>query len=551
MMTRLKTENGFALVVGMVMLLLLGFIGAAAIRTSNTDISVAGNQVMQTRAFYFAEAGAEKASADIIQSYSQYGAAPNPLPSDSLSTGIATIAYNTVDQGPAQLQNLSDGAYAGLYGLVKSYEITSRGRVNQDPQVVEIVQEVEDVLIPVFQFAVFYEKDLEFCPGVDMTINGRMHTNADMYLGAWQNLYMNSQVTAAGHLYTNHRKAGTPDPVGPGNVYVKDGTGTDVAMKVGSDWLDSDDSNWVSESNSRWDGNVKDASHGMSSLNLPVANSGAATDMIDRDNAGANPNSMENQAGLKIMDGQAYFKSGSSWNNVTGALTTAGALTNKTFYNARESKWVSSVDIDVNKLGTTAYYPDNGIIYSSTTPGGANQQATRLVNGSELPRALTVASSNPVYTLGDYNSVNKKPAAIMTDAYTVLSGGWDDAKSNATLASRVANNTTVNVAFMTGNYETSVTNGYNGGLENLPRLLETWGSSKTLTLKGSFVDLWESRQATGKWTTQGDPNKHYTIPKRNWSFDTDFLDPNKLPPGTPKVNVTRKASWRQNMLAVH
>jgi len=523
MNTRLKPESGFALVVSLILIVLLSFIGIASIRTSNTDIS--------------------------IQAYSQSGVPPDPLPSDSVQTDVATIAYTTVDQGPAQIQTLSEGSYAGLYGMVKSYEISSRGREQGEPQVVEIVQEVENILIPVFQFAVFYEKDLEFCPGVDMTINGRMHTNADLYLGAWTSLYMNSEVTAAGHLYTNHRKTGTPDPVGPGNVYIKDGTGANVAMKVGSDWLDSDDSNWVSESTSRWDGRVKDASHGMQELNLPVASGGTASDLIDPANSGANPNSMENQAGLKIINGQAYYKSGNSWNNVTGALTTAGALANKTFYNAREFKWVSSVDIDVQKLGATAYYPANGIVYASTTPGGANQQGLRLVNGSELPRPLTVASSNPVYTQGNYNSVNKKPAAIMADAYTILSGNWDDSKSNGTLASRTASNTTVNVAFMTGNYETNMNNGYNGGLENLPRLLETWGSSKTLTLKGSFVDLWESREATGKWTTQGDPNKHYTIPTRDWSFDTDFLDPNKLPPGTPKVNVTRKATWRQNLLA--
>ncbi len=38
-------------------------------------------------------------------------------------------------------------------------------------------------LIPMFQFAAFYNKDLEILPGPAMTLDGPVHTNGDLYVG--------------------------------------------------------------------------------------------------------------------------------------------------------------------------------------------------------------------------------------------------------------------------------------------------------------------------------------------------------------------------------
>jgi hypothetical protein len=104
----------------------------------------------------------------------------------------------------------------------------------------------------------------------------------------------------------------------------------------------------------------------------------------------------------------------------------------------------------------------------------------------------------------------------------------------------VATTTQVNACYITGNNETGA-NGqaYNGGLENLPRFLEKWDGT-TFTWRGSAVDLWYSRQATGSWS-YGD---YYTAPNRDWAFDNDLLDINKLPPGTPLVNIVERTQWR-------
>lgn len=542
---RLRNQSGFALLVGLLMLILVGFIGLASLRTSDTDMEITANQVRRTKAFYLAEAGSERVASEIINHFKLYGRAPSPLPAGAFTFDDGHSSYSTLDMGPAVVENLTTGAYSGLYGLVKTFEITSVGHVDSEPQQVEVSLVVQDALVPVFQFAVFYEQDLEFHPGPDMTIGGRMHSNADMYLGANARLNIDSYVTAAGDIIAD-RKAGADESYGSGNVYIKDANGAYQPMKVGSDWLDSKDSTWVDESFSRWDGRVEDGNHGISQLNLPVVTSGPATNLIDRDQAGSNPDSFENKADLKIVNGQALYRRGAAWVDVTASLQTSGALTTSNFYNARESKWVTATNIDVKKLGSTSYFPGNGIIYAARDPVSGTEQAVRMVNGAELPGPMTLASPNPVYTKGDFNTVSKKPSAVLADAYTILSNNWEDSKSSQSLSNRDASSTKVNLAFLTGNTETGLGDAeYNGGLENLPRLLEKWSGDK-LTLRGSFVDLWQSRQATGAWSY----GSYYEAPTRDWGFDTDFLDPNKLPPGTPQVNVAQKTSWRQNLAAL-
>ena len=72
-----------------------------------------------------------------------------------------------------------------------------------------------------------------------------------------------------------------------------------------------------------------------------------------------------------------------------------------------------------------------------------------------------------------FNTVNKQPAGIMTDALTILSNNWGDIDGDGTfdddltyslqaLNSRTASVTTVNAAIMTGIVDMGAS--YNGGL---------------------------------------------------------------------------------------
>jgi hypothetical protein len=159
-----------------------------------------------------------------------------------------------------------------------------------------------------------------------------------------------------------------------------------------------------------------------------------------------------------------------------------------------------------------------------------------------------VVSENPLYTLGNYNTVNKKPASLMADAITFLSNSWAsgnyDTKGSSAKSTRTASATTVNASYLTGNTETTSSN-YNGGFENLPRFLEVW-TSKAFNWCGSAVNLWNSIQANSNWD-----GHYYDPPNRNWQYDSDLDDPSKLPPETPVVRVFQRTGWKQDFVSLN
>lgn len=193
---------------------------------------------------------------------------------------------------------------------------------------------------------------------------------------------------------------------------------------------------------------------------------------------------------------------------------------------------------------TNYFFSTNWNIYA--------QSGIVVENGEKLPpRGLTVVTPDPLYVRGHYNTKNDsggtaygsdtthtRPAAFMADAVTILSTAWDPENSDETIGNRVAANTTVNAAILSGIVPTG--NGYySGGVENFPRFLEKW-SGKTFTYNGSMVCMFDSLVATAPWIYGGD---YYEAPNRNWTFDQNFNDPLKLPPLTPQVISTTRGRW--------
>lgn len=542
MKNKIKTESGFTVLVFLTLLLMMSLLGINAILTSTDEVDIAGYEMNSTKSFYAAEAGLEKASAEMTRYYNMYGRPPSTLPTGTVQLGPYTATYSVAKPGSTVVKTLTAGAYNGLYGLSDEYLITSTAISPGVKAKTTLTATLDASIVPVYQFAVFYEGDLEIAPGPQMTIGGRVHSNADMYLQSDNSLRVDSYTTAAGSIY-HGRSPVSGQSTSYGDVLIKDKSGNYQNMENSDGtWLDASDGDWVEKSIGRWDGQVEDKNHGITELNLPIVTSGEPKDMINRD-GGSNPDSYENRADLKILNGQVLYRGAdSNWYNVTADCVSQGIISASTFFDGRENKDVTSWDIDVDKLGSSNYWPANGILYTANET--STYDATRLVNGEELRGGLTVASQNPVYTVGDYNTVQKKPASIMTDAYTVLSNNWSDARSQQSLNNRSATNTKVNVAYMTGNKASGAGGGssYSGGFENLPRFLENW-SGRTFTWVGSAVDLWQSAQAQGYWSY----GSYYTAPNRDWAFDVDFLNPANLPPGTPLISVVMRTSWNESI----
>lgn len=186
-----------------------------------------------------------------------------------------------------------------------------------------------------------------------------------------------------------------------------------------------------------------------------------------------------------------------------------------------------------------------------------SQAGIVLTNGATLPpQGLGVATPDPVYIVGNYNvSTNgtttnlgtfntsqTRPAAVYSDAVTILSSAWNPLNSSSVIGSRTAANDTVNAAFLTGNVP-SDGNHYSGGVENFPRFLENWNPSSgqlTFTYNGSMVCMFNSQIATAPWPGTGTV---YNPPIRNWAFDLNFNNPAKQPPMMPSVISVNRAAW--------
>src|SRR5579862_1684910 len=462
---------------------------------------------------------------------------------------------------------------------------------------------------PVFQFAVFYNFDLEINSGQPMTVNGNVFCNGNIWASPAAPLTFQSNVWCTG-LFRRMPSPGDPFPPGGGSVIFNAGLTTNVPAETGM-------------------GIYAPLYMVIYPINNPTNLGGA---MLDPPPSGENPNSTAGQerfynfADLIVSNSSngvitAFFQdsnnvsrlmtipydsqaiTGSTETNystdyqtniifinrpppghyvtniiattVTNIVTTDTTnyvysfATEATFYDYREGKTVQAVQIDVGNLVAwmTNDAPNGGIlynfqnwndkghgidsvhVYTDAPLTGTQLPAVRLVDGQQLPPSgLTIATPMPLYVLGNYNvqtpegtsigtnnTVYTYPAAFMADAVTVLSGNWSDTYNGSTaLVQRPAVDATVNAAILQCIVPSAVVGGnqyYSGGAENFLRLLEDW-STNTLVYNGSMVAMFDCRYATNYWQS---PGNYYNEPAWQRSFDTNFLNPGRLPPGTPNV----------------
>ncbi|CCQ56473.1 hypothetical protein [Crocosphaera watsonii] len=120
-------------------------------------------------------------------------------------------------------------AYQNLNMLEYSYSVYSIAKRENAPpsEVTAILQlDVKSRLVPMFQFAAFYANDLEILPGPIMDLNGPIHTNGNLYLGANENkgLNIDGQITLSGNLYNSRKNDNSTYP--DGRVTIINAAGT-------------------------------------------------------------------------------------------------------------------------------------------------------------------------------------------------------------------------------------------------------------------------------------------------------------------------------------
>jgi hypothetical protein len=227
---------------------------------------------------------------------------------------------------------------------------------------------------------------------------------------------------------------------------------------------------------------------------------------------------------------------------------------------------------NLNPNCATVNWP--GYVYTSAQDARQNpplvfRRALKLVNGSTFSAGvcdtvqcgLTVAAENPLYVQGDYNAQSNGvlngtyvAESVIADAVTLLSDNFNDVNSFAfpyTLGSRNAVTTTYRMAVIGGKGvpfqlagvagTTAADYGTDGGAHNFLRYIENWGG-QNLWYTGSIVSLYYNHQAVGLYKCCATV---YSPPSRKYSFDTQFLTPNLLPPQTPMLRSINTISMTQ------
>ncbi len=414
--------------------------------------------------------------------------------------------------------------------------------------------------LSLWRYAAFYDNDLEIHPGAPMVISGDVHSNGSLYTGH-NTLTLNGKTTyvdtwSIGFMPgdSTHPETPTSPSWGSGLPPAADQTQQPYGVAL-------DDYHQLID-------------YTTSSTTLdPYRFQTQAGVVITID--GSNNVKIYNSNGTDITN--IKKKNGGTTNDINTATAFKAAITtNQTITDNREGATTGNgsvrlATLDVGAIAdalnsskftiakTTAGQIVNNLIYvvdTSADPKGVTaKRAIRLKNGGSLPSGgLTIASGNPVYVQGDYNTgstgtteppsnsgdptkptvadYTREPAAIIADAVTVLSNSWADSKSGSV---PTASPTTVNAAILSGIVPSG--NGYySGGLENFPRFLENW-SGKTFTYYGSMIELYQSQQGNGRWGA----GNVYSPPNRAWYFDTNFVF--APPPGVLASYNYRRSRW--------
>jgi hypothetical protein len=89
----------------------------------------------------------------------------------------------------------------GLTAQEYRYNVISVAQDSQGKPSAILGLKFKSRLIPLFQFAAFYDQDMDTSLPPNMTLSGPVHSNNDLYLNAFGNLKIKGQVTTANKLY--------------------------------------------------------------------------------------------------------------------------------------------------------------------------------------------------------------------------------------------------------------------------------------------------------------------------------------------------------------
>jgi hypothetical protein len=585
--TNLRSKNGFALAATLGVLTLLSVLVISVFANAMASFASGMTDLEKSRTYFAAEAAAESAMAQLALVLEDAIIEDSELNSIVAPTieGFTFDNFSVVRNGTVEMERITDGPFAGLFSMTQIVEITAEA-VSRDYTRSAIMVTAKAQAIPIFQFGVFFEKDLEITNGPRLDFDGWVHSNGNIYLNS-ANQYFGDVITTPNNLYKDRKDSHGTNT----GMWVADATATYNRLNFDSRTT-PDPNAFRTASDAAFDNRVKTSAYGVDSLKVPLPSGVSPLVLMERRNNTDTPLERQSkfawkadwyiEVDLSALIAQANGNANGNLNggSATGAGSLCGSAMTHTrpagvavpnanqcadifsfgadwIYEGRETRFIDVLDIDVAELFAWANASRQvSTLYVTMDPTGAQDPAgdgvypvVRLVNADELDNPITFATEHPLYILGDYNTDVWQPSALIGDAITFLSTAWDDGEHHAATVIRpTAADTDIYAAIMAGHSGTpcdhevtgcGATSPYGGGLENFPRFLENW-NPEILLFRGSLVSLTFSQQSTGLWGN----GPYYSPPVRDWEFDMRFDLPENMPPGTPVVGNVIHTAFR-------
>jgi hypothetical protein len=602
-------KKGYALIMVMIFLAATALVLGSVMLWTNSN----GKQVKRSNIYYTSQAAAEAAVEQVIanmnrdylyqainpaSSYTNIVPSTNGWPIPYVFSSPAGVNRTYVKEGATStnLQPLGS-QWSGLSGYPTTVTVTStatpKNQLYNVPATVTETNVYAD--IPLFQFAIFYNMNLEVQPGSGMNIGGPVFCNDSIWTASPMT-YSNS-VTAGGTISSNNisdpfmtagSKTGSGNPTFMGGIATNHAT---LTLPIGA----SNSATSVEAVLQLPPSGNTSSTYLYNQADLIITNSSSGTNVkvfYQNTNNAPTLTSIPYDGAISSYVGTNGYttnyntttsKKNGKTTTVTNSITYTpipitiyttnknaySFVTSTNFYDYREGKTVSAIYLDVSNLdvwinGAGSTYNNQNIsdtgkninsiyIYNSVPMNSSTLPGVQVDNGAQLPPdGLGIATPDPIYVVGNFNSQTSagndagssdvtytKPAALYADALTVLSDSWNDTNytSSTSLSSRPPVPTTINAAALEGIVPSTGTH-YSGGAENFLRLLENWSNTIQLTYNGSIVVMFPSQYATNMWN-----GNVYGVPKRQWNFDANFTQAGGLPPMTPRVKAIIRQGW--------
>lgn len=534
-----RSEEGIALVAAMMVLSLMGTLFAAYFVLVQTEQHLVKSS-KDTHSGFNAAESALNLRAEEVRGLFRNWSRPTGTSPDSVGacdtggsgtgdfacktyefdTGHHAVSYVTEDPGNPVRNILPPGEiFAGLSAQEYRYTVRSvgRNRINSNEAILDL--SFFSRLIPLFQFAIFFQEDLEIFNGAAMTVDGRVHTNGNMYIapqdGGTTNL--TGQVSVVGSLYRGQKSqsscsgyTGTaaisdvPDKANPNYLAMPACSGSRQKITNVSTWKDNVDIKLralkvpdpsIMDSFSGGDywqlADLRLALRLTSSGDLNTTNSPTGVEVVNASGAydASATNALHSAActGLitAVKDGKNYSVGSRAASDSAKLRLYREYQSNPTVNNFQRTFEVDMRGLlnciaqypiimggrllnDQTQKGLVLYFAIDGPLstaahnnYSVRIRNAASLQSN--VSGAPAVQGLTVVTDQGLVVWGDYNSSGWVPAALMGDTLWLLSNSWTDSDSLVTdTYTRAGSATSVYAAVLSGIRRTGDANGAAG-----------------------------------------------------------------------------------------